>query len=66
MLISSDIVVEVLFNFNGVGRWAITAVLQSDLPVAIGFAMLSCLATVLMSLAADVLYAVADPRVRLY
>ncbi len=66
MLISSVIVVEVIFNFNGVGRWALMAVLQADLPVAVGFALVSCLATMLMSLVADILYAVADPRVRLY
>jgi peptide/nickel transport system permease protein len=35
-------------------------------PVAVGFALFSCIITVLGSLLADVLYAVADPRVRLF
>lgn len=65
MLLSGVVVIEVLFNFNGVARWAIQAILQSDIPVAVGFALFSCTVTVLASLAADILYAVVDPRVRL-
>ncbi len=64
-LLSTIVVVEVLFHFNGLGRWAVKGILQSDIPVAVGFAVLTSTITVLASLAADVLYAVADPRVRL-
>jgi ABC-type dipeptide/oligopeptide/nickel transport system permease component len=66
MLITSLVVVEVVFSFNGVGRWAVQAILNSDVPVAVGFALFSCTITVLASLLADILYAVTDPRVRLY
>jgi len=66
LLITGVVVVEVIFNFNGVGRWAVRAIMQSDIPVAIGFALFSCILTVLASLLADVLYAVVDPRVRLF
>lgn len=66
LLITGTVIVEVIFNFNGVGRWAVKAILQSDVPVAVGFALFSCLVTVLASLFADILYAVVDPRVRLY
>jgi peptide/nickel transport system permease protein len=65
MLITGIVVIEVVFNLNGVGRWAIKAILQSDVPVAVGFALFSCATTVLASLLADVLYAVVDPRIRL-
>lgn len=65
MLLSGVVVIEVVFHFNGVGRWAIQAILQSDIPVAVGFALFSCMVTVLASLVADILYAVVDPRVRL-
>lgn len=65
MLLSGVVVIEMLFHFNGVGLWAIQAILQSDIPVAVGFALFSCTVTVLASLAADILYAVVDPRVRL-
>lgn len=64
-MLSTIVVVEVLFNFNGIGRWAVRGILQFDVPVAIGFAVLSCTITILASLTADILYAVIDPRVRL-
>jgi peptide/nickel transport system permease protein len=66
MLITGIVVVEVIFGYNGVGRWAVRAILQSDIPVAVGFAIFSCFVVVLSSLLADILYAVVDPRVRLY
>lgn len=66
LLITGTVIVEVIFSFNGVGRGAVNAILQSDVPVAVGFALFSCLVTVLASLLADILYAVVDPRVRLY
>ena len=65
LLISSIIVVEVIFSINGVGRWAMRAILESDVPVAVGFALFSCAVVVLASLIADLLYAVVDPRIRL-
>ncbi len=66
LLITGIVVIEVIFNFNGVGRWAVKAILNTDVPVAVGFALFSCAITVLASLLADVLYAVVDPRVRLF
>jgi len=66
LLISGIVVIEVLFNFNGVGRWAVQAIFHADILVAVGFAVFSCTATVLASLIADILYALADPRVRLF
>jgi peptide/nickel transport system permease protein len=66
LLITGMVVVEVIFNYNGVGRWAVKAILQSDVPVAVGFALSTCAVVVLSSLIADILYAVVDPRVRLY
>ena len=66
ILITGLVVVEVIFNYNGVGRWALKAILQSDIPVATGFAVFTCLVVVLASLLADILYAVVDPRVRLF
>lgn len=63
-LVTSVVVIEVLFSFNGVGRWVITAILSFDVPVAVGFVLLSSIFAVLASLVADILYAIIDPRVR--
>jgi peptide/nickel transport system permease protein len=66
MLITWIVVIETLFNYNGVGRWAAKAILQSDIPVAVAFAFFACSLVILTSLIADLLYAVVDPRVRLF
>jgi peptide/nickel transport system permease protein len=66
VLITGIVVIEVIFNYNGVGRWAVKAILQSDVPVAVGFALFASIITVLTSLISDILYAVVDPRVRLF
>ena len=63
MLFGNIIVVEVLFNFNGVGRWAIEAIQNFDAPAAIGFILLSSVVSLLASLVSDILFAVVDPRV---
>ena len=63
MLFGNLIVVEVLFGFGGIGRWAIQSIKRFDAPVAIGFVLLSSVISLLASLGTDILYAVVDPRV---
>ncbi len=66
MLISGLVVVETIFSFNGIGAASAQAIVRADIPVALGFTVFTCLIVVLASLMADVLYGIADPRVRLY
>jgi peptide/nickel transport system permease protein len=66
MLVSGVVVIENVFNINGIGRAAADAMASTDIPVAVGFAVFTCAVTVVASLVADLLYAFADPRVRLY
>lgn len=63
MLFGNIIVVEVLFSFSGIGRWAIESIQRFDAPAAVGFILLSSMISLLASLGADVLFAIADPRV---
>jgi peptide/nickel transport system permease protein len=63
-LITTVCVIEMVFNFNGIGRGAVTAFQASEIPVTVGFALFSCLAVLLTSLIADILYVFADPRIR--
>jgi peptide/nickel transport system permease protein len=65
MLISGVVVIEAVFSYDGIGRAAVIAILNMDVPSVVGFTLFSCLVTVLGSLAADVLYAIVDPRIRL-
>lgn len=62
--LSSVVVVEVIFRFDGVGYWATTAAINFEIPVVVGFVLFSCTLTVLATLLTDILYAAVDPRVR--
>ena len=64
-LITTVTVIEMVFNYNGIGRWAIMSFLSYEIPVTVGFAIFSCIVTLLSSLVADILYALVDPRIRL-
>jgi peptide/nickel transport system permease protein len=65
-LITTVVVIEVIFGFRGIGYSAVESMLRADVPATVGFAMFSCLVVVLSSLIADVLYAVVDPRIRVH
>ncbi|MGO3797587.1 ABC transporter permease [Actinomyces sp.] len=64
-LFSGALVVETLFNFNGMGLLFWQSAQSRDYPVLLGVTIILALATVIGALVADLLYAVADPRVRL-
>ncbi len=63
-LLTGAVLVETVFAWPGMGRLAVTAIFQRDYPVVIAAAAAASVLVVLGSLAADVLYAVADPRIR--
>jgi peptide/nickel transport system permease protein len=63
-VLSGAIIVEVLFNYPGMGWLFWTATGAKDYPVLMGFTVVIAAATVLGNLLADIAYAAADPRVR--
>lgn len=64
-LLAGAVVVESIFAWPGVGRVVLTAVSGRDLPVIAGFVLLSSAVFVGVNLAADLLCAILDPRIRL-
>ena len=60
------IIVETLFGIPGLGWTVIQAINQQDLPVILGITILAATFVVVANLVVDLLYAVLDPRVRLY
>jgi peptide/nickel transport system permease protein len=60
------IIVETLFGIPGLGWTVIQAIQQQDLPVILGITILAATFVVIANLVVDLLYAVLDPRVRLY
>ena len=63
-LLGGSIVVEVVFNWPGMGRLLIDSVDSRDYPVIQGLVLLFSLEFVLINLIVDVLYAVINPTIR--
>jgi peptide/nickel transport system permease protein len=63
-LIGGSVLVERVFAIPGFGRLAVEAMQTNDFPVVQMVVLLSAVAVIAANLLADVLYAVADPRIR--
>jgi glutathione transport system permease protein len=63
-LLGGSIVVEVVFNWPGMGRLLVDAVDMRDYPVIQGLVLLFSLEFILINLVVDVLYAVINPAIR--
>jgi peptide/nickel transport system permease protein/oligopeptide transport system permease protein len=63
-LLSGAVVAETVFTRPGIGRLALEAILARDYPVIQGVIIISVFAVVLLNFLVDLLYGVADPRVR--
>jgi len=65
LLLGGAILTESTFSLPGIGKYAVDAVRNNDLPKVLGVVMLGAFFIVLANLIVDILYAVVDPRVRL-
>jgi peptide/nickel transport system permease protein len=63
-IFSGALITEALFNYPGMGFLFWTAAQSRDYPVILGVTLVVAIATVVGNLLADILYAVADPRVQ--
>ncbi|MGC9383788.1 MAG: ABC transporter permease [Kosmotogaceae bacterium] len=63
-IIGGSVVVEVVFSWGGLGSLLVNSVLARDYPVVQSILLLIAILVVLANLAADLLYAVIDPRIR--
>ena len=64
ILLSGSLITEVVFSWPGLGRLTYGAVLARDYPLILGATAVSATLVILGNLLADVLHALADPRVR--
>ena len=64
-LLAGNLLIEVLFNYQGLGLLFYNAIQNVDYNVMLAYTLLGALLTVLGNLFADVAIAVVDPRVRL-
>lgn len=64
-IISGGVLTETIFSWPGMGYFLVTSTIQQDYPAVQGTFFLLAIMTVLANVAADILYAYLDPRVRL-
>ena len=63
-LLGGAVITETIFSWPGIGRMATDAVFMRDYPVIMGVNLMGATMVIVGSLLADVLYAVADPRIK--
>lgn len=63
-LIGGALVVENVFAYPGLGRWAIEAIANNDYPIIQAFILIMAFAFIVGNLVIDIIYALIDPRVR--
>ena len=64
-LLGGSVVVETLFSWPGLGRFAVESIQGRDYPVIQGYVLFSALAVVTVNVVVDCLYSCLDPRIRL-
>jgi peptide/nickel transport system permease protein len=64
-LIGGVVITETVFSLPGLGKTAIDAINQQDLPVIIGIVLFASTCVVVANILVDIVYAMLDPRVRL-
>ena len=64
-LLGSNVLVEKVFAWPGIGSFAIEALVSSDYAPVQGFVLTMAVLYVLLNLAIDIVYGLVDPRIRL-
>lgn len=64
-LLGGTVIVETVFAWPGVGKFAVDAIFNRDYPVIQGYALFMALVFVLANLLVDISYVFLDPRIRL-
>jgi peptide/nickel transport system permease protein len=65
LLLGGAVLTEQTFSLPGLGKYAIDAISENDLPKVMGVTLVAAFFIVIASLVVDLLYAVVDPKVRL-
>jgi peptide/nickel transport system permease protein len=63
-LIGGSIIMETVFSWPGIGRLAYQAVLARDYPVVMTINTITAVLVLIGNFVADILYGIADPRIR--
>ncbi|MGI9476465.1 MAG: ABC transporter permease [Hyphomicrobiaceae bacterium] len=64
ILISGAVVVEAVFDWPGLGLYAVNSILQSDYNAIMGFTLITGVLFIIVNLTVDIVHGVIDPRSR--
>ncbi len=64
LLLGGAILTETTFSLPGIGKYAVDAITNNDLPKVLGVTLLGASFIIVANFIVDLLYAVVDPRVR--
>ena len=62
--LGGEVLVEIIYNWPGLGQYSYNAILASDFPAIEGFVLLVTFIYLMIYLLLDVLTAILDPRVK--
>jgi ABC-type dipeptide/oligopeptide/nickel transport system permease component len=63
-LLGGTVLLETIFAWPGMGRYAAGSIVMVDLPAVVGYTLVVAMVMLLSNLVVDILYGVIDPRVR--
>ncbi|TAH53468.1 MAG: ABC transporter permease [Chloroflexota bacterium] len=64
VLFAGSVIIETIFQWPGIGMMFINAVTGRDSPVIMGYVLLTAVIVLVANLVTDIVYSVADPRIR--
>jgi microcin C transport system permease protein len=64
LLVSGSFLIETIFDIDGFGLLALTAILDRDYPVVMGVVLLASVLLLIGNIISDILVAIVDPRIR--
>ncbi|HBP23050.1 MAG TPA: hypothetical protein DEA08_35420 [Planctomycetes bacterium] len=62
-LVGGSVIIESIFNVDGIGKLSFTAILTRDYPIIMAIFTLSAFLTLIGILISDILYAIVDPQI---
>ena len=63
-IIGSSAIIDSVFTMNGLGTLALQSTTSKDIPVLLGFVVLTTIMTILLNLLVDISYGYFNPKIR--
>jgi microcin C transport system permease protein len=64
LVLAGSFLIERVFNIHGMGLLGYTSIVNRDYPVALGILVIDSILMLIGNILSDMIYVVADPRIR--